>query len=141
MHATRRLVVRRQGGEMLPPLWCRGTNVNGTTMKSIRLVITTAVFGLIAVAAGAQPGPPASGPRGGPGAMGGQWGHGFTPGWSMMTAQERQEHQDKMRSIVGYEECKTYMDQHHQLMVERAKAQGRAMPARRLHDACRGFKR
>jgi hypothetical protein len=50
-----------------------------------------------------------------------------TPGWSMMNAQERSEHQAKMRSFKSYEECNAYMVQHHRLMADRAKEQGTAL--------------
>lgn len=73
--------------------------------------------------------------------MGGpRWGPKSTPGWSMMSQQERQEHQARMSSMKSYEECKTYRDEHHQQMVERAKAQGRSAPAQPRRDACAGLK-
>jgi hypothetical protein len=73
--------------------------------------------------------------------MGGRWGSDVTPGWSMMTPQERQEHQSKMRSMSSYDECKAYTDQHHQTMVARAQAAGSAVPAQPHRDACTGLKR
>ena len=77
----------------------------------------------------------------GPGRMGGRWGNDFTPGWPMMTPSERQEHQARMRSMTTYEDCKAYMDQHHQQMVARARETGRTVPARPRRDACIGLKR
>jgi hypothetical protein len=95
--------------------------------------------------AGGPPGA-ASVPRGGPGSgpggrMMGRWGADVTPGWSMMTRQERQEHQSRMRDMASYDDCKAYMDQHHEAMAARAKERGRAMPAQPRRDACAGLKR
>lgn len=95
-------------------------------------------------AAGAGPGPGASAPRGGPGGparSGGRWGKDFTPGWSMMTESERKDHQAKMKSMTNYEDCKAYMEQHHQQMVSRAKEKSRAVPARPRRDGCAGLRR
>ena len=120
-------------------------------MRIIRLLAATAALTLAATTVparpggGAGPGPGASAPRGGPGGMGrgmgGRWGNDFTSGWSMMTPQERQEHQAKMRSMTSYDECKGYMDQHHQQMLDRAKDKGRSVPAQPRRDACAGLKR
>lgn len=73
----------------------------------------------------------------GPGARSGA---DYTPGWSMMSPKERQEHRDKLKSMKTYEECKATMDQHHEQMAARAKEKGRAMPAAPRHDACAGLK-
>ncbi len=69
-----------------------------------------------------------------------QWGTDFTPGWSMMTRAERNEHRTHMRSTKTYEECKTYMDEHHALMTERAKEKGGKPLAQPRRDACAGLK-
>ena len=115
-------------------------------MKVIRLLAAAAALLLAAGAVPAQPGPGAGPGSGamtphGPGRMGGRWGADFTPGWSMMTPAERQEHQAKMRSMNGYEECTAYMGQHHQQMAARAKDQGRTVPAQPRRDPCVGLKR
>jgi hypothetical protein len=120
-------------------------------MKTIRRLLTvTAALLIAAGTVSAQPGPGAgpvpgaSAPRGGPGGpgrMGGRWGTDFTSGWSMMTSAERQEHQAKMRSMTNHDDCKAYMDQHHQQMAERAKEKGRTVPAQPRRDACAGLKR
>jgi hypothetical protein len=73
--------------------------------------------------------------------MGGRWGTDYTPGWSIMTADERQEHQQRMHSMTSHEECKAYMDQHHQQMAARAKDKGVTVPAEPRRDACAGLKR
>jgi hypothetical protein len=94
---------------------------------------------------GARAGMPgASAPGMGRGGMGmgrgGMAGPNYTPGWSLMTPQERSEHQARMQGMKTAEECRAYRDEHHQQMAERAKAQGgRTLPAPR-HDACAGIK-
>lgn len=100
--------------------------------------------------AGAMPCGPASGasgpyadcPRGGPGmrgggmGMGGRWGRDYTPGWAMMSREEQQQHREKMRAFQNYEECLTYMEQHHGQMQERAKERGVNMPGKPRRDPC-----
>lgn len=125
-------------------------------MKTCRLLTFTAALLVASGTLSAQPGPGAGpgpgasapsggpggmGPMGGPSRMGGRWGADFTSGWSMMTATERQEHQAKMKSMTTYDECKGYMDQHHQQMVARAKEKGGSAPAQSRRDACAGLKR
>jgi hypothetical protein len=129
-------------------------------MTTIGLITAAAALALAAGAAPAQPGaaagtsapgasaPSASqagrGPGNGPGMMGrghgARWGDGFTPGWSMMSGQEREEHQAKMRSMTDYDDCRSYLDQHHQQMSERARQRGTATPARPRRDACAALK-
>jgi hypothetical protein len=97
---------------------------------------------------GAGPGPAAapgaaSAPGRAPGMMapGPRWGADVTPGWTLMTEQERNEHREKMRSLRTYEECKAYRQQHHDQMAARAKERGVASPARPRRDPCAGFGR
>ncbi|MBL8484475.1 MAG: hypothetical protein JNJ60_19935 [Rhodocyclaceae bacterium] len=76
----------------------------------------------------------------GPG-MGGPYGHwratrSNTPGYGLMTPEERSAHVDKMRSMQSADECKAYLAEHHARMVERAKEKGVAAPAMR-GDPCR----
>ncbi|MBU6489900.1 MAG: hypothetical protein KGQ57_19080, partial [Burkholderiales bacterium] len=47
-----------------------------------------------------------------------------TYGWQLMTPEEREEHQRRMRSFTSYEECKAYQTEHHALMAERARQAG-----------------
>ena len=42
-------------------------------------------------------------------------------GWSMMTADERTAHRDKMHGFKSLDECKAYMAEHAKLMDSRAK--------------------
>lgn len=79
------------------------------------------------------------GPGNGHGAM--RWGSDVTPGWALMTPQERNEHRDRMQAMKTYEECKTYQDQHHEQMAARAKERGGQALAQPRRDACSGLKR
>ncbi len=129
-------------------------------MKSLRVTVLTSLLALSAGVALAQPGagrgpgagpgpmgagPAASAPGMGMGPMGGRgaarWGADYTPGWALMTQQERNEHRERMGSMKTYEECKAYQEQHHEQMAARAKERGgKAMPAPR-RDACGGLKK
>lgn len=53
---------------------------------------------------------------------------GNTWSYSLMTPQERSEHQAKMRSFKTYDECKAYQEQHHQQMEARAKEKAATLP-------------
>lgn len=86
---------------------------------------------------------PGMGPRGtGPNGAGphGRWGDRITPGWSMMTPQERDAHRAQMRGSRSLEDCTRIADEHRALMQKRAQERGVAMPGPR-GDACRGFRR
>lgn len=118
--------------------------------RVLTLVCFAAVIGTTAWAqtqAAPSPGAPAAagvpqpgkGPGGGP--RGGRWGNQYTAGWSLMTPQERAEHQAKMRGMTSYDDCKAYQEQHHQQMAERAKAKGiQSLPQPR-RDACINLKK
>lgn len=110
-------------------------------MSSRRQVIVAASLGLTALGAALAQGAPGAGagPRQGAGPAG-RWGSEFTPGWSLMTPQERREHQERMRSMKTYEECKAYQDQHREQMAARAKERGGKALARPRRDACAGLK-
>lgn len=62
-----------------------------------------------------------------------------TRGWQLMTPEERIEHQSRIRGFTSYEECRTYQASHHQLMEERARQRGMALPAGG-RDACEHLK-
>ena len=119
-------------------------------MNTIRLLAATAA---LLLAAGTVPAQPASGPGpgasaarggpggpGGPGRMHGRWGNDFTPGWSMMSPEERKEHQARMGAMTSHDDCRAYMDKHHEQMAARAKEKGRTLPAKPRRDACAGLK-
>lgn len=58
-----------------------------------------------------------------------RFGPGNTPGWSLMTPQERAEHRSKMTGFTNYEDCASYLAEHHAMMLERARKQGVTLPA------------
>lgn len=64
-----------------------------------------------------------------------------TPGWAMMTRQERDEHHRTMMDMKDHGACQTYMQEHHAKMVDRAKERGRTMPAMPPQDGCARLKR
>lgn len=95
---------------------------------AIRCVLTGAVV-LCAGAALAQPGM-GPGPR---------FGAGVTPGWQMMTPDERAEHQKAMGGFTTYEDCVAYRDRHHADMMARMKERGQTMPGQPRRDLCAGL--
>lgn len=66
-----------------------------------------------------------------------------TPGWKLMSAEERTAHSDKMRGAKTYEECKAVQEEHHKAMEARAKEKGVTLPALRSNGCdrmkARGF--
>lgn len=58
----------------------------------------------------------------------------------MMTPAERDAHRQRMSSMKSYDECKAYMDKHHEEMVARAKEKGGRPPASPRRDGCAGLK-
>ncbi|NMM15030.1 MAG: hypothetical protein HHJ17_16035 [Rhodoferax sp.] len=135
-------------------------------MKPIRLILRASMaasaMALLAGTALAQsgagaggpaatPAMPASGMGMGPGMGAGmgpgmgrghmaQWGMDYTPGWSMMTRAERNEHREHMRAFKTYEECTAYRDQVHEKMAARIKEKGGKPLAQPRRDACAGLK-
>ena len=109
-------------------------------------VLLSAAGAMAQQGAGAGPGPGVgmgAGMGAGPGMAAGsvRWGSDDTPGWSMMTEQERKEHQERMRAMKTYEECKAYADQHREQMSARAKERGGQALAQGRRDPCGGLKR
>jgi hypothetical protein len=85
------------------------------------------------------PGAAASGPTGDcPMGMGSRvrWGKDAMPGWGMMSRDERVAHRDKLNSFKSYDECKAYLDQHHEQMMARARDKGLKPPAQPRRDPC-----
>jgi len=66
-----------------------------------------------------------------------------TPGWALMSAEERTAHRDKMRAAKSYDDCKATQEEHHQAMEARAKEKGVTLPAPRYNGCdrmkARGF--
>lgn len=83
------------------------------TNASITIVLSAA---LLAGSVFAQPGP------GGKGRFG--WNQEHTPGWTLMTPEERSAWQTQMSAVKTYEECKATQEAHRQVMEERAKEKG-----------------
>ena len=59
-----------------------------------------------------------------------------TPGWGLMTPEERNAHRDKMMGMKTAGECQAYMNEHHEQMVARAKEKGATVPAMPRRDPC-----
>ena len=66
-----------------------------------------------------------------------------TPGWKLMSVEERAAHSGKMRAAKTYDECKALQAEHHQAMEVRAKEKGVTLPAPRQNGCdrmkARGF--
>jgi hypothetical protein len=114
-----------------------------TAVITITAAATMAAL-LLATTASAQPAVAASaasafGPRAGAGV---RWGQGVTPGWSLMTPKERDEHRARMRAATTAQACRETMAEHRALMQKRAEERGRGgqsvMPHR---DPCSNWRR
>jgi hypothetical protein len=73
--------------------------------------------------------------------MGPGWraGPNNTPGWSMMTPEERAAHQQRMQGMTSRADCTAYMNQQHQQMMGRATQRGASAPAQPRRDMCTGL--
>lgn len=89
-------------------------------MRLTQLILCAAIGTAIAATASAQ---------GGPGKGRYAIGAGNTPGWTLMTPDERNTHRQKMWSFKTYDECKAFQAEHHMAMEARAKDQGKTLPA------------
>lgn len=116
-------------------------------MRNLHALIVATGLATAVLPSWSQPGPAASaasmpgqgaapmhGPRG-------HWGRDYTPGWSMMSETERKEHRERMQGFQSYEECKAYMDQHHEQMATRAKERGGKPLPQPRREACAGLKK
>ena len=106
-------------------------------MKTTRVVLLAMLSAALVAPVFAQPGTGMGGMGGmGPG-QGGRmaFSQGNTPGWSLMSQEERTAHRDKMWSFKTYDECKTYLAEHHKSMEAKAKEQGKTLPTPRA-NAC-----
>ena len=120
-------------------------------MKLARFAFTALFGATLAAPVFAQMGPgggmgPGMGPGGGMGGMGpGSRGMRFqfnkdnTPGWSLMTPEERTAHHDRMMAAKTYDDCKAAQAEQHKQMEDRAKAQGKTLPGPR-QNACDNMK-
>ncbi|MBK9442891.1 MAG: hypothetical protein IPN53_16965 [Comamonadaceae bacterium] len=104
-----------------------------TTFKFIAIATTLAAVLSASVLAqsapasapgmGAGPGAGKMGPGAG-GMRGMRMNQNNTPGWTLMTAEERTAIQTKMRAVKTYDECKLVQTEHHAAMEVRAKEKG-----------------
>lgn len=91
-------------------------------MKSTALTATVLAATLFAASAFAQMGPGGGMGPGGKGRFG--WNQDHTPGWTLMSPEERTAWQSQMSTVKTYQECKATQDAHRQVMEERAKEKG-----------------
>lgn len=103
-------------------------------MESIQRILPALIIACLSLSATAQPGP--GGAREG---RGFRFNQANTPGWTLMTTQERATYRDKMLSSKTYAECKSIQAEKHALMEARAKEKGRTLPAPRS-NACDNMK-
>jgi hypothetical protein len=114
-----------------------------TAVIAITAAATMAAL-LLATAASAQPAAAASAagataPRAGAGV---RWGQGVTPGWSLMTPKERDEHRARMRAATTAQACRELMAEHRALMQKRAEERGRGGQSLMPHrDPCSNWRR
>ena len=95
---------------------------------AIALCLGSFAFGASAQGPGPKPGT-GPGPGGGPGMQGGGCCSAeTTPGWGMMSPDERTWHHNKIKDSKDYAGCHAYLDEHHKAMQERAKQRGTPMP-------------
>lgn len=93
-------------------------------MKKLALTASFLTAALVATSAFAQMGPGGGGGMG-PGGKGRfAWNQTYTPGWALMTPEERATWQAQMREVKTYEECVATQDAHRKAMEERAKEKG-----------------
>lgn len=108
-------------------------------MKLTQIAIALLLGAALSTSALAQP---AAGMGAGKG-MNFKFNQDNTRGWSLMSAEERAAHRDKMTAAKTHEECKAVQDQQHQAMEMRAKEKGVTLPAPRQNGCdrmkARGF--
>lgn len=108
---------------------------------ALSLCIASAAGAALAQTTQSTPGegnypPPAAGANAKPSAPAqppapGRWHTGprYTPGWAMMSEQERAQHHAQMQAAQSPEECQRLLEEHRRLMEQRAAE--RRMPMRR----------
>ena len=70
-----------------------------------------------------------------------RYGTDYTPGWSMMSKEERDAHRKRLHELKIYEDCRAYLDQHREQMAQRAQEKGGKALAQPRRDACAGLKK
>jgi hypothetical protein len=66
-------------------------------------------------------------------------GPGYTNGWSLMTPDERHDYAVRMKAMTSAYACRAFVEQHHRLMVERARASNADIPPPARLDVCDGL--
>jgi hypothetical protein len=108
-------------------------------MKLSHLTMIALLGACVAAPSFAQPGPG----MGGMGGMSPGKGPRFafdkdnTPGWALMTSEERTAHRERMLAARSYDECKAIQGEHHTAMEARAKEKGATLPAPRQNGCDR----
>lgn len=106
------------------------------TVISLKIITLAAALGAaLSAPVLAQTGP---GPGPGPNARGMRgmmFDDANTPGWMLMTEQERIANRNRMREVKSYEECKQVQAEHHMAMQARAKEKGVTLRSPR-QNAC-----
>ncbi len=96
-----------------------------TTKPNRSLLMITLLAAALSAPAWAQT-DTGAGPGMGPAARSGhgmramRFDQGNTLGWTLMTPQERNEHQSRMRAVTSYDECLQLQQQHRQAIEARA---------------------
>ena len=98
-------------------------------MKKPALIASFLTAALVASHALAQMSPGMGGGMGpaagmGPGKGRFAWNQSYTPGWALMTPEERAAWQAQMREVKTYEECIATREAHRKAMEQRAKEKG-----------------
>jgi hypothetical protein len=65
-----------------------------------------------------------------------KYGKAYTPGWDLMTKDERKQLGAKVRKLQRRDECQALMAQVRQQMSDRAQSRGLPPPAQPKRDAC-----
>jgi hypothetical protein len=115
-------------------------------MKFRWTIAAAVALALTASLSTAQPGfgpgagkAPGAGPQGGPRAP--AFGPRYTQGWSMMSAEERNAHRDRMLAAKTVDECKAALDEQRRTIEARAKERGVAVPRGPRTDMCQIMQR
>ena len=98
--------------------------------------VSLALAAIITAASSAAYAQGATGTPGSPPPPEANWGKRFTPGWDMMSKEERKAITAKLRKATTYNDCKAVVDEAAQKAAERAKAKGMAEPAKLKRDGC-----
>lgn len=91
-------------------------------MKKLALTASFLTAAVVAASAFAQMGPGGGMGPGGKGRF--AWNQDFTPGWTLMTPEERTAWQLQMREVKTYDECKATQEAHRTALEARAKEKG-----------------